>query len=86
MSETVSKENCNERHLRVDKELERHEERLGDHEQKIDRLDRSDAANTQAITGLTKSIAAQTKAIWGLVSIAATALIGFFFYVVQKHV
>lgn len=68
---------CNERHKKIDKILD-------EHDQKLDRLDRSDASNTQAINGLSKSIAAQTKAIWGLVSIAATALIGFFFYAVEK--
>ncbi len=68
---------CNERHKKIDKILE-------EHDQKLDRLDRSDATNTQAINDLTRSISGQTKAIWGLVSIATTALIGFFFYAVEK--
>lgn len=86
MSDTVSKENCNDRHEAIKDKFERHEAWLGEHEQKIDRLDRSDAANTQAITNLAGSIKAQTKAIWGLVVIVATGLVGFFFYAVEKGI
>lgn len=75
---------CNERHKAIEEKFGRHEKWLGEHEVKIDRLDRSDATNTQAINDLCKRIAGQTKAIWGLVSMVAAALIGFFFAVVQN--
>lgn len=75
---------CEEKHKRVDERLNHHESWLGEHEEKIDRLDRSDAAKTEAIDNLCKQIGGQTKAIWGLVSIVATGLIGFFFYAVEK--
>lgn len=74
---------CNEKHKSIDEKFERHEKWLGEHEGKIDKLDRSDATNTEAISNLCGQIGGQTKAIWGLVGIVATSLVGFFFYVVE---
>lgn len=76
---------CAEKHKGVDQRLEHHERWLGEHEKKIDTLEKSDATNTNEIKNLCKQISSQTKAIWGLVSIAAASLIGFFFYAVQNH-
>lgn len=76
---------CAEKHKRVDERLDHHTNWLGEHEKKIDRLDRSDAVNTTALENLCKQISGQTKAIWGLVTIGATGFIGFFFYAVQTH-
>lgn len=75
---------CVEKHKRVDERLDHHEKWLGDHEEKIDRLDRSDASNTQAIDNLCKQIGGQTKAIWGLVSSLIMTLVGFFIFSIQK--
>jgi len=77
---------CNEKHKRIDERLDHHDKWLGEHEEKIDRLDRSDAKNTNAIENLCSQLAGQTKAIWGLVSMVAAALISFFFYAVQQGI
>lgn len=75
---------CSEKHKRVDERLNHHEKWLGDHEGKIDRLDRSDATNTEAIGSLCKQLGSQTNAIWGLVSTIAVSLFGFFVWYIQS--
>jgi hypothetical protein len=86
MNNEYSKIACETEHRRIDERLNHHESWLGEHETKIDRLDRSDATNTQAIDNLCKQIGGLTKAIWGLITIGATAFTGFFFYAVQNNI
>ena len=74
---------CQEKHKAIEEKFNRHEKWLGEHEGKLDVLNRNDARNSQALEDLASKIGGQTKAIWGLVSIFATALVGFFFYAVQ---
>lgn len=69
---------CKERHERID-------ERLFDHDKKIDRLTRNDATNTAQISNLCNQIGGQTKALWGLSTSIVGALIGFFFYAIQSN-
>lgn len=71
-------EACTEKHKRVDDELYRHSKWLGEHEKKIDTLEKSDASNTTQIDNLTKAIGSQTKAIWGLVTAVLLMLLGYF--------
>ena len=89
--ENVTEKNCNERHKAVDREIERHEKWLGEHEGKIDGLVKSDATNTNEIKNLCVSVDKQSKriggltsAIWGLVSALLILLIGFVFWYIQS--
>jgi hypothetical protein len=79
---------CGEKHKRIEDELTRQAKWLGDHEKKIDVLERSDATNTVQIGNLATSLEKQTKAIWGLVGTVALALIGagvgFIIWYIQK--
>ncbi len=75
---------CNERHKAIEGELHRHSSWLGDHEKKIDKLERSDATNTTQIENLTKAIGSQTKAIWAFAGTVFAALLGFFIWYVQN--
>ena len=75
---------CKEKHKALDERIERHESWLGEHEKKIDRLDRSDATNTTAIENLCKQIGGQTKAIWGLVTSILFILLGFLIWYIQN--
>lgn len=84
MSDSFSKELCEKEHGQIRDKLSHHERWLGEHEKKIDRLDRSDATNTRVIDDLCKQIASQTKAIWGLVSAVGLSLLGFFIWYVQS--
>lgn len=86
----VSKELCEKEHKSVKEKLDHHENWLGEHEKKIDALEKSDATNTNEIknlcTGLDKqsqAINSQTKAIWGLVLSIISVLAGFFIWYVQ---
>ena len=75
---------CAEKHRGIDEKIRHHESWLGEHEKKIDCLERSDATNTTEIKNLCKQISGQTKAIWGLVTTIATALFGFFVWYIQN--
>ncbi|KNY24852.1 hemolysin XhlA family protein [Pseudobacteroides cellulosolvens] len=79
---------CNEKHKRVDEQLKHHEAWLGEHENKIDRLDRSDAANTASINNLCTKISDLVTTLKWLIGFVvaplAGGLIGLFFYALQK--
>ena len=75
---------CIEKHHRINDKLKHHDSWLGEHEKKIDCLERSDATNTTEIKNLCKQIGGQTKAIWGLVTTIATVLFGFFVWYIQS--
>jgi hypothetical protein len=78
------KDLCTEKHRALDDKIARHEKWIGEHETKIDHLERSDAANTTQIDNLTKAIGSQTKAIWGLVSSIVVMLAGFLLWYIQS--
>ncbi len=80
----VSKDLCDKEHNRVDERLNHHERWLGEHEKKIDVLEKSDATNTTQIDNLCKQISSQTKAIWGLVSVVISTLVTFFIWYIQQ--
>ena len=76
---------CAEKHKRVDERLNHHERWLGEHEGKIDTLEKSDATNTNEIKNLCSRIGSQTTAIWGLVGSIFMVLVGFFVWYVQNR-
>lgn len=87
----VKAEVCDKVHRRVDERLEHHERWLGEHERKIDMLEKSDATKTTEIKNLCDSIKDQSKrlgklttAIWGLVTGIFMVLLGFFVWYVQQ--
>ena len=70
---------CKEKHKTIDEKFGRHEKWIGEHETKIDELEKSDAKNTTVIDNLCKQLNSQTKAIWGLTGVIATAVISVIF-------
>ena len=82
----VEEKVCKKEHKRVDERLDHHEDWLGEHEKKIDILSEKSTENSTNIVNLCKQMGGLTKAIWGLVTIAGTALVGFFIYVVEKGI
>jgi predicted DNA-binding protein YlxM (UPF0122 family) len=72
---------CAEKHKAVDEKIKHHESWLGEHEKKLDTLEKSDATNTTQISNLVKAMSSQTKAIWGLIASILVMLIG---YVIEK--
>jgi len=75
---------CTEKHKAIETELTRHSSWLGDHEKKIDSLEKSDAKNTTQIDNLVQSMGGLTKALWGLVLTIAGALLGFVIWYIQS--
>lgn len=67
---------CEEKHKFLAAELQRHSKWLGDHENKIDDLERSDASNTTQINNLTRSLSGLTKALWGLAASIMLMIVG----------
>jgi len=91
MVDIFNREGCDRRHERVNDKLIHHEKWLGEHEKKIDNLEKSDATNTNEIKNLCKSIESQNKkmgnltnAIWGLVTGIFFVLVGFFVWYIQN--
>lgn len=79
---------CTEKHKRVDERLNHHEKWIGEHEGKIDKLEKSDAVNTEAITNLCTKISDLVTTLKWLIGFVvaplAGGLIGLFFYALQK--
>lgn len=86
-SNVVSKELCEKEHKSVDERFDRHEKWLGEHEEKIDELQKSDVKNTTEIQNLCKQIADLVNTLRWLIGILVVpfigGLIGFFFYAIQ---
>lgn len=91
MADIFSREVCEMKHTRIGEQLDHHNKWLGEHEKKIDGLEKSDATNTNEIKNLCKSIEGQNKkmgnltnAIWGLVTGIFFVLVGFLVWYVQS--
>jgi tetrahydromethanopterin S-methyltransferase subunit B len=91
MADIFNKEACESRHIQIKEKLDHHDRWLGEHEKKIDDLEKSDATNTNEIKNLCKSIDNQNKkmgnltnAIWGLVVGLFLAMVGFLFWYIQS--
>lgn len=91
MADVFNKEACEIRHTRIGERLDHHDKWLGEHEKKLDDLEKSDATNTNEIKNLCKSIESQNKkmgnltnAIWGLVTGIFFVLVGFLIWYVQS--
>lgn len=67
----------------VQDKIETHEKRINNHADRIDKLELREAARDVKIDNLCEKLEKQTKSINYLIGAVATALIGFFFNVVQ---
>jgi enoyl-[acyl-carrier-protein] reductase (NADH) len=63
--------------------LQTHEKRIDNHAERIDNIEKREAARDVKIDNLCEKLENQTKSINILVGTLASALIGFFFYAVQ---
>ena len=63
-----------------------HEKRINDHGERLDKLELQSGRLEERITALCDKLEVQTRAINWLISLVATALIGFFMFVVQNGV
>ncbi len=74
---------CREKQKWIDEKIRHHDNWLGDHERKIDGLEKSDATNQNEIKHLCQQIGGQTKAIWGLVTTIAGVGFSFIIWYIQ---
>ena len=75
---------CEQKHMAINQALDRHSKWLGEHEEKLDCLTKSDATNTNEIKNLCQRIGSQTTAIWGLVASVFMVLLGFLIWYIQS--
>lgn len=66
--------------------LEVQDTRLNDHSKRLDKLEVTQAESNVMIKNLCEKIEGQTKAIYWLLGLAATSLLGFFFYAIQQNI
>lgn len=72
-------------HEVVTEKIKIHDERLGNHSDRIKRLEKKEAAQAVQIENLCKTIERQIKAMYVLGGIFLTSLVGFFFYALQVN-
>lgn len=79
---------CELKHKTIEDKFNRHESWLCEHEEKIDKLSKSDATNTNEIKNLCKNISDLVATIKWLIGIMVTimgsSLVGFFIWYVQN--
>ena len=63
-----------------------HEKRINDHSERLDKLELQSGRLEERITALCDKLDVQTKAINWLIGLGATALVGFFMFVVQNGI
>jgi uncharacterized coiled-coil protein SlyX len=69
----------------VERRLGTCEKRLDKHGDRIDELEKREAARDVKIDNLCEKLENQTKAIYWLIGLGATSLLGFFFYAIQSN-
>lgn len=67
-------------------QLEKQENRINNHSERLDKIEQSQAEFKVQIKSLCDNIASLTSAIKWLIGLGASALIGFFFYVIQSNI
>ncbi|WP_346888347.1 hemolysin XhlA family protein [Clostridium sp. UBA1056] len=70
----------------VEHQLKVHDERLNNHGERIDELERGRATTDVRMDNLCEKLGAQTKSINWLIGLMASGLLGFFFYAVQNNI
>ena len=63
-----------------------HEKRINDHGERLDKLELQSSRLEERIVALCDKLDVQTKAINWLIGLGATALVGFFMFVVQNGI
>lgn len=63
-----------------------HETRINDHGERLDKLELQSGRLEERIVALCDKLEVQTRAINWLIGLGATALVGFFMFVVQNGV
>ena len=74
---------CEEKHKHIEERLDAHARKLGDYDEKLDCLTKSDAVNTNEIKNLCKKLDKLTTALWGVVLAVLTAFGGFILTFIQ---
>jgi cytidylate kinase len=77
---------CEEKHKNIDGIIKKHEERLDEHDTKIEKLEVNNATNTMAIDNLCIKISDLVGVLKWLIGLGGTSLVGFFIYAIQSHI
>lgn len=75
---------CAEKHKRIDEKLREHEDQLEDHNKRIGDLEKYQSRAEQQVSQLCQQIKALVKTLWWGIGLAASSLVGFFFWYIQS--
>ncbi|HAT4106037.1 TPA: hypothetical protein I9Z35_000500 [Clostridium perfringens] len=70
----------------IDHRMEKVENKLDEHDSRIDALERNDAKKEVQINNLIKSIDTLVMVLKGLITVIGGCLVTFFFYAIQNHI
>jgi len=77
---------CKEKHKRTDERLDTHERRINNHSERIDKLELSQGRTEEIVKNLCEKIDGLIVTMRWMIGLFATALTGFFVWVVQQLV
>ncbi|MDC4243478.1 hemolysin XhlA family protein [Clostridium perfringens] len=69
----------------IDHRMKKAENKLDEHDSRIDALERNDAKKEVQINNLIKSIDTLVMVLKGLITVIGGCLVTFFFYAIQTH-
>lgn len=64
--------------------LERHDKRLNNHGDRLDKLEQDNASFKIELKNLCENLKALTSVLKGLIGLGATTLVGFFIYTIEN--
>lgn len=77
---------CEERHKNISETLSRHERRMNNHSERLDKIEQVNTRLDERLSGLIKQLEGLNKILKWFIGVMIGAFIGFFFYAVQINI
>ncbi|HCX64171.1 MAG TPA: hypothetical protein DHN33_03050 [Eubacteriaceae bacterium] len=77
---------CEERHKNINETLSRHERRMNNHSERLDKIEQINARLDERLSGLIKQVEGLNRILKWFIGLMVGAFIGFFFYIVQTNI
>lgn len=82
----MDQEICEERHRNINETLSRHERRMNNHSERLDKIEQVNTRLDERLSGLIKQLEGLNKILKWFIGIMIGAFISFFFYAVQINI
>lgn len=66
--------------------IEEHEQKLADHDRRIDKIEQDSVEFKTEIKHLCENLRSLTRTMWWFMGLLIASFISFFFYAVQQHI